>query len=96
IKMENSVKKCIRAALGQLIEYSNYHNSNKAVKLVLVSDAIPEKADKECKFRLKVEDFELEEVLTFNMTPADKREIKKIIYEHFDYIVSEWNRFFKN
>ncbi len=47
VKMENSVKKCIRAALGQLIEYSNYHNANKAVKLVLVSDAIPEVADKE-------------------------------------------------
>jgi hypothetical protein len=47
IKMENSVKKCIRAAIGQLIEYSNYYNASKAVKLVLVSDAIPELADKE-------------------------------------------------
>lgn len=26
--------------------------------------------------------------------PQAKREIKKIIYEHFDYIVSEWNKYF--
>jgi len=53
VKMENTVKKCIRAALGQLIEYSNYHNANKALKLVLVSDAIPEIADKKYLVHLR-------------------------------------------
>jgi hypothetical protein len=26
------------------------------------------------------------------MSPADKRTVRRIIFEHFDYIVSEWNR----
>ncbi|HSO73537.1 MAG TPA: hypothetical protein VLU47_01775 [Blastocatellia bacterium] len=27
------------------------------------------------------------------MNPADKRIVRRIIFEHFDYIVSEWNKF---
>lgn len=54
-----------------------------------------EKADKECKYWLIVEDFEVIEVISYNLSPPDKREVKKIIYEHFDYIVSEWQRYFK-
>jgi hypothetical protein len=27
------------------------------------------------------------------MSPADKRTVRSIIYQHFDYIVSEWNSF---
>ena len=53
-----------------------------------------EKADKECKFLLKAEEFEIVEVVSYNLSPSDKREVRKIIYEHFDYIVSEWQRFF--
>jgi hypothetical protein len=48
----------------------------------------------ECKFWLDIENFEIKEALSYNMTPQSKREIKKIIYEHFDYIVIEWNKFF--
>jgi len=55
-----------------------------------------EKADKECKYWLKVEDFEIVEVVSYNLSSSDKREVRKIIYEHFDYIVSEWKRYFKN
>jgi len=29
------------------------------------------------------------------MTPQAKREIKKIIYDHFDYIAEEWVKSFK-
>jgi len=29
------------------------------------------------------------------MTPAATREIKKIIYQHFDLIVDSWNNHFK-
>jgi hypothetical protein len=29
-------------------------------------------------------------------TPASKKEIKKIIYQHFDLIVDAWNNYFKN
>lgn len=33
--------------------------------------------------------------LEYNLTPQAKREIRKIVYEHFDYIVAEWNKYFK-
>ena len=53
------------------------------------------KADMECKFWLHPETFEISEALAFNLSPASKKEIRKIIFEHFDYIVSEWHKFFK-
>jgi hypothetical protein len=54
-----------------------------------------EKVEMEIKFWIDVENFEIKEAFSFNFTPQAKREIKKIIYEHFEYIVSEWNRHFK-
>jgi hypothetical protein len=54
-----------------------------------------EKSDMECKYWMDVDKFEITEALSFNMTPQATREVKRIIYEHFDYIVIEWNRFFK-
>ena len=53
-----------------------------------------EKGDMECKYWLDTENFEIKEALSYNLTPQAKREIKKIIYEHFDYIVIEWDKFF--
>ena len=29
----------------------------------------------------------------YNMTPKDAREIKKIIFEHFEYIEEQWHEF---
>ena len=49
----------------------------------------------ECKFWLEVEEYEIKEAHAFNLTIQAKREIKKIIYDHFDYIVSEWNNYLK-
>lgn len=46
----------------------------------------------ECKFWLIVEDVEIKEVFSYNMTPGSKNEIKKIIYQHFDLIVDAWNK----
>jgi hypothetical protein len=54
-----------------------------------------EKGDMECKFWLDAENFEIKEAMTFNMTSQSKREIKKIIYDHFDYIVLEWKKYFE-
>jgi hypothetical protein len=54
-----------------------------------------EKGDMECKFWLLVDEVELKEAFAFNLTPAGKREIKKIIYQHFDLIVEAWNNHFK-
>jgi hypothetical protein len=49
----------------------------------------------ECKFWLDEDNFDVKPALEYNLTPQARREIKKIIYEHFDYIISEWYRFFK-
>ena len=54
-----------------------------------------EKAEMEIKFWIDIDNFEIKEAFSFNFNPQAKREIKKIIYEHFDYIVSEWDKYFK-
>ena len=54
-----------------------------------------EKGDMECKFWLLIEEVEIREEFAFNLNPASKKEIKKIIYQHFDLIVDAWNKHFK-
>ena len=49
--------------------------------------------DAEAKFWLDVEAFEVVEAVSFNMSAADMRTVRKIILEHFEYIVSEWIKF---
>lgn len=46
IKMEKTVKNCIRLALGQLMEYAYYPNLQKANALLIVGDATPNNNDK--------------------------------------------------
>jgi hypothetical protein len=50
-------------------------------------------AEREGKYWLDVEGFEAVEAHAYNMSPADKRTVRRVILEHFDYIVSEWERF---
>ena len=50
----------------------------------------------ECKFWLLVDEIEIKEAFSFNLTPAAKKEIKKIIYQHFDLIVESWSNHFNN
>lgn len=54
-----------------------------------------QKGDKECKFWLDTKHYELKEAFSHNMTIRDKREIKQVLYEHFDYIEREWSEFQK-
>jgi hypothetical protein len=49
----------------------------------------------ECKFWLLIEVIEIKKEFAFNLNPAAKREIKKIIYQHFDLIVESWKTPFK-
>ena len=49
----------------------------------------------ECKFWILVDEFEIKEAFSFNLTPAAKKEIKKIIFQHFDLIAEAWNNHFK-
>ena len=41
------------------------------------------KAEKECKFWLDRENFDVEEEFAYNLNPKDKREVKKIIIRTF-------------
>lgn len=48
----------------------------------------------ECKFWILIDEVEIKEEYAFNLTPPAKREIKKIIYQHFDLIVNSWDKYF--
>ena len=52
-----------------------------------------QKAEAEGKYWLDTEGFEVVEAHSYNMSPRDKRTVRRIILEHFDYLVSEWNKF---
>lgn len=42
-----------------------------------------------------IEEVEIKEAFGYNMSPSSTKEIKKIIYQHFDLIVDSWNTYFK-
>jgi len=48
-----------------------------------------EKGDAEVKFWLRVELYNIEEVHDHGLTPALRREIRKIIFDHYDYLVEQ-------
>jgi hypothetical protein len=54
-----------------------------------------EKGDMECKFWLLPEEIEIKEAFAHNLTPAARREVKKIIFQHFDLLVEAWDKYFK-
>ena len=51
------------------------------------------KGEAEAKYWLDLDNFEAIEAHAYNMGPADKRAARRIIFDHFDYIVSQWNDF---
>lgn len=51
------------------------------------------KGDADAKFWLDTDSFELVEAHAYNMSPRDKRAVRKIVFEHFDYIVAQWEEF---
>ena len=53
------------------------------------------KGDIECKYWLDSANFDLIEAYAYNLSPRDRRQIKKIIFEHFDYIEEQWDKFEK-
>ena len=48
------------------------------------------KGDSECKFWLHPQNFDIEKEYLYNMSPADTRLVRQIIFENFDYFVSEY------
>ena len=51
------------------------------------------KADCEYKYWIDIENYEIIEAYAYSLSPKERREIKKIIYQHLEYIVAEWNKF---
>ncbi len=47
----------------------------------------------ECKFWIDVENFDIQEAYSYDLSPRDRKVIRKIIFEHFEYIVDQWNEF---
>jgi len=49
------------------------------------------KAEKECKYWLDVAGYDLIEEFALRMSPRDKREIRRILFAHFDLIEGKWD-----
>ena len=84
----------------KLISFNIYAYNTLHIRVYSNEESEPihlhaEKGDMECKFWLLIEEIEIREEFSFNLNPASKKEIKKIIYQHFDLIVDAWNKHFK-
>ena len=51
------------------------------------------KGDIECKYWLDVDGFDIREAYSYRLSPKDKKQIRKIIFNHFDHIVEQWQEF---
>ena len=52
------------------------------------------KGDAECKYWLDAEIFDVSAEFEYECTPRLRREIRQIIFEHFDQICSAWRTHF--
>ncbi|MBI1898428.1 MAG: DUF4160 domain-containing protein [Acidobacteria bacterium] len=49
------------------------------------------KGEAECKFWLHPDQFVIEEDYEHSLKPGARREIRRILYEHFDYVCEAWH-----
>ncbi len=52
-----------------------------------------QRGGKECKFWLDSKNFDVSEAFSYNMNNKDKRQVKKLIFEYFEFIEEKWNEF---
>lgn len=52
-----------------------------------------QKGDMECKYWLKSETFDIQEAFSYGMNAKDRREVRQIIYQHFELFEKEWKAF---
>ncbi|HPS58006.1 MAG TPA: DUF4160 domain-containing protein [Spirochaetota bacterium] len=52
-----------------------------------------QKGEKDVKFWIIEKKFDIVEDYSYNLSDSDKRVVRKIIFENFDYIVDEWKKF---
>jgi hypothetical protein len=62
--------------------YSNEGNEPMHVHAV--------KGDAECKYWLRPDAFDIVEDFEYNFTSRLRREVRQIVFEHFDQIVAAW------
>ena len=48
------------------------------------------KGDTECKYWLHEQQFDIELVYAYKMTPALRKQIRRIIFANFDHIITEY------
>lgn len=53
------------------------------------------KAECECKFWLNPQEYEIDEAWSYHFSPRPRREVRKIIFDHFDLIAEEWKMHFE-
>ena len=53
-----------------------------------------EKAGAACKYWLHEDILEIEEAWSYGLTPAMRREVRGIIFQHFADIVAAWQEYF--
>ena len=49
------------------------------------------KAEMECKFWIDMENYDIQEAYSHGLKIRDTREVRKIIFDHFDYIIRRWS-----
>jgi hypothetical protein len=52
------------------------------------------KGDMECKFVILKDQHNIWEDWSYNLNTSGRQEIRKIIFDHFDYIIMRWNEYF--
>jgi hypothetical protein len=51
------------------------------------------KGDADCKYWLDRESFDIHEAYAYNLSVKDRRQIRKIVLKHFEYIEEQWDEF---
>ena len=54
------------------------------------------KADCDVKYWLNTGTFDIIPAYEYNLSPSDRKSIRKIVFTHFDYIVEKWMEFQRN
>ena len=49
--------------------------------------------EKECKFWLDQKNFDIYEAFSFNLSPKDRRLVKKLVFQYFEFIEEKWAEF---
>jgi hypothetical protein len=51
------------------------------------------KAETECRYWIDTDNYDIMEAYAFNLGPKERRQIRQIVFDHFDYIVEQWAEF---